>query len=215
MCGVPYHAVEGYLNRLVAKGYKVAICEQVEDPKTTKGIVKREVVRIVTPGTNLDTQALDETKNNYIMCIVYIADKYGVSVADISTGDYFVTEIPDSAKLLDEIYRFSPSEIICNEAFYMSGVDMDGMKDRLGITIYSLESWYFDDEVCRKNFWNILRFPRLPDLDLQIMIAESSAPELFCSICWKHRKLAFKSDTYYALCRRQVYDDRQFDKKKS
>lgn len=150
MCGVPYHAVEGYLNRLVAKGYKVAICEQVEDPKTTKVIVKREVVRIVTPGTNLDTQALDETKNNYIMCIVYIADKYGVSVADISTGDYFVTEIPDSAKLLDEIYRFSPSEIICNEAFYMSGVDMDGMKDRLGITIYSLESWYFDDEVCRK-----------------------------------------------------------------
>lgn len=150
MCGVPYHAVEGYLNRLVAKGYKVAICEQVEDPKTTKGIVKREVVRIVTPGTNLDTQALDETKNNYIMCIVYIADRYGVSVADISTGDYFVTEIPDSAKLLDEIYRFSPSEIICNEAFYMSSVDMDGMKDRLGITIYSLESWYFDDEVCRK-----------------------------------------------------------------
>ena len=150
MCGVPYHAVEGYLNRLVAKGYKVAICEQVEDPKTTKGIVKREVVRIVTPGTNLDTQALDETKNNYIMCIVYIADRYGVSVADISTGDYLVTEIPDSAKLLDEIYRFSPSEIICNEAFYMSGVDMDGMKDRLGITIYSLESWYFDDEVCRK-----------------------------------------------------------------
>ena len=150
MCGVPYHAVEGYLNRLVAKGYKVAICEQVEDPKTTKGIVKREVVRIVTPGTNLDTQALDETKNNYIMCIVYIADRYGVSVADISTGDYFVTEIPDSAKILDEIYRFSPSEIICNEAFYMSGVDMDGMKDRLGITIYSLESWYFDDEVCRK-----------------------------------------------------------------
>ena len=150
MCGVPYHAVEGYLNRLVAKGYKVAICEQVEDPKTTKGIVKREVVRIVTPGTNLDTQALDETKNNYIMCIVYIADRYGVSVADISTGDYFVTEIPDSAKLLDEIYRFSPSEIICNEAFYMSGVDMDGMKDRLGITIYSPESWYFDDEVCRK-----------------------------------------------------------------
>ena len=150
MCGVPYHAVEGYLNKLVSKGYKVAICEQVEDPKTTKGIVKREVVRIVTPGTNLDTQALDETKNNYIMCIVYIADRYGVSVADISTGDYFVTEIPDSAKLLDEIYRFSPSEIICNEAFYMSGVDMDGMKDRLGITIYSLESWYFDDEVCRK-----------------------------------------------------------------
>ena len=150
MCGVPYHAAENYLNRLVSKGYKVAICEQVEDPKTAKGIVKRDVVRIVTPGTNLDTQALDETRNNYIMCIVYIADRYGVSVADISTGDYFVTEIPDSARLMDEIYRFSPSEIICNEAFYMSGMDLDGMKERLGITIYSLDSWYFDDEVCRQ-----------------------------------------------------------------
>ena len=150
MCGVPYHAVEGYLNKLVSKGYKVAICEQVEDPKTAKGIVKREVVRIVTPGTNLDTQALDESKNNYIMCIVYIADRYGVSVADITTGDYFVTEIEDSAKLMDEIYRFSPSEIICNEAFYMSGMDLEGMKDRLGITIYSLDAWYFDDAVCRQ-----------------------------------------------------------------
>ena len=150
MCGVPYHAVEGYLNKLVSKGYKVAICEQIEDPKTVKGIVKRDVVRIVTPGTNLDTQALDETRNNYIMCIVYIADRYGVSVSDITTGDYFVTEIPDSAKLMDEIYRFSPSEIICNEAFYMRGMDLDGMKDRLGITIYSLDSWYFDDTVCRQ-----------------------------------------------------------------
>ena len=149
MCGIPYHAVEGYLNRLVAKGYKVAICEQVEDPKTAKGIVKREVVRIVTPGTNLDTQALDETKNNYIMCIVYIADRYGVAIADISTGDYFVTEPPDSSRLMDEIYKFSPSEIICNEAFYMSGMDLDAMRDKLGITIYSLDSWYFDDAVCK------------------------------------------------------------------
>ena len=150
MCGVPYHAVDSYLNKLVTKGYKVAICEQVEDPKTAKGIVKREVVRIVTPGTNLDTQALDETKNNYIMCIVYIADRYGVSVADITTGDYFVTEIEESTKLMDEIYRFSPSEIICNETFYMSGMDLENMRERLGITIYSLDAWYFDDAVCRQ-----------------------------------------------------------------
>ncbi len=150
MCGVPYHAVEGYLNKLVAKGYKVAICEQMEDPKQAKGIVKREVVRIVTPGTNVDAQALDETKNNYIMCIVYIADRYGISVADISTGEYLVTELPDSTRLMDEISRFVPAEIICNEAFYMSGMDLDGLKDRLGITIYSLESWYFDDSLCRE-----------------------------------------------------------------
>ena len=150
MCGVPYHAVEGYLNKLVSKGYKVAICEQVEDPKQAKGIVKREVVRIVTPGTNLDAQALDETKNNYIMCIVYIADRYGVSVADISTGEYLVTELTDGAALQDEICRFVPAEIICNEAFYMSGMDLDGLKDRLGITVYSLEPWYFDDSLCRE-----------------------------------------------------------------
>ena len=163
MCGVPYHAVEGYLNKLVSKGYKVAICEQVEDPKQAKGIVKREVVRIVTPGTNLDTQALDETKNNYIMCIVYIADRYGLSIADVTTGDYFVTELEESAKLLDEIYRFMPSEIICNESYYMSGMDLDDLKDRLGITIYSLDSWYFDDAVCRQVPEEIVkdRFDRL------------------------------------------------------
>ena len=105
MCGVPYHAVDGYLTRLVAKGYKVAICDQVEDPKQAKGLVKREVTRIVTPGTILDAQAIDETKNNYIMCIVYIADRYGVSVADITTGDYFVTELPDGGKLKDWISK--------------------------------------------------------------------------------------------------------------
>ena len=108
MCGVPYHSCEGYIARLVEKGYKVAICEQVEDPKLAKGIVKREVIRIVTPGTNTDMQSLDETKNNYIMCIVYIADRYGVSIADVSTGEYFVTEISDSARLRDEIFRFMP-----------------------------------------------------------------------------------------------------------
>ena len=150
MCGVPYHAVDSYLNRLVSKGYKVAICEQVEDPATAKGIVKREVVRIATPGTNLDTQALDETKNNYLMCIAYIADRYGVSVADVTTGDYFVTEIEDSEKLFDEIYKFMPSELICNEAFYMSGMDFDDLRERLGITVYSLDAWYFDDAICTK-----------------------------------------------------------------
>ena len=150
MCGVPYHSVDGYLNRLVSKGYKVAICEQVEDPATAKGIVKREVVRIATPGTNLDTQALDETKNNYLMCIAYIADRYGVSVADVTTGDYFVTEIENSSKLFDEIYKFMPSELICNEAFYMSGMDIDDLKDRLGITVYAQDAWYFDDVICEK-----------------------------------------------------------------
>ena len=120
MCGVPFHSYEGYVARLIAKGYKVAICEQMEDPSKAKGLVKREVIRIVTPGTNLDMQALDESKNNYIMCIVYLADRYGVSIADVSTGDYYVTEVDSERKLFDEITKFSPSEIICNESFYMS-----------------------------------------------------------------------------------------------
>ncbi len=109
MCGVPYHAAEGYLNRLVANGHKVAICEQVEDPKLARGLVKREVIRIVTPGTNMDMQALDESKNNYIMCIVCLADKFGVSIADVSTGDYFVTEVDSRRRLSDEITKFAPS----------------------------------------------------------------------------------------------------------
>lgn len=166
MCGVPYHAVDGYLTRLVAKGYKVAICDQVEDPKQAKGLVKREVTRIVTPGTILDAQAIDETKNNYIMCIVYIADRYGVSVADITTGDYFVTELPDGGKLKDEIYRFMPSEIICNEAFYMSGLDLEDLKERFHMAVYSLESWYFDDTACREKLMKHFKVSSLAGLGL-------------------------------------------------
>ncbi len=166
MCGVPYHAVDGYLTRLVAKGYKVAICDQVEDPKQAIGLVKREVTRIVTPGTILDAQAIDETKNNYIMCIVYIADRYGVSVADITTGDYFVTELPDGGKLKDEIYRFMPSEIICNEAFYMSGLDLEDLKDRFHMAVYSLESWYFDDKDCREKLMEHFKVSSLAGLGL-------------------------------------------------
>ena len=149
MCGIPYHAAEIYLTRLVKKGYKVAICEQVEDPKLAKGMVKREVTRVVTPGTTLNAQALDETKNNYIMCIAYIGDHYGISSADITTGDYYVTEVDSERKLLDEVNKYQPTEIICNEAFYISGIDIDDMKNRMGIVIYSLDAWYFSDETAQ------------------------------------------------------------------
>ena len=150
MCGVPFHAADGYINRLVKKGYKVAICEQVEDPKLAKGIVKREVIRVVTPGTNIDMQSLDEAKNNYLMCIVYLADKYGIATTDVTTGDFFVTEVDSERKLLDELNRFAPSEIICNEPFYMSGIDIEDMKNRMNIAVSSLDSWYFGDETARE-----------------------------------------------------------------
>lgn len=150
MCGIPYHAVDGYLNKLVSKGYKVAICEQLEDPKLAKGIVKRDVVRIVTPGTNLNMQALEETKNNYLMCVVYLSNKIGISVIDITTGDFYVTEVEDNKKLLDEINKFMPTEIVCNDGFLVSGIDVDDLKGRLNITVYHLDAWYFDDETCKK-----------------------------------------------------------------
>ena len=150
MCGVPYHAVESYLDRLVSKGYKVAICEQMEDPKLAKGLVKRDVVRIVTPGTNLDVQALEESKNNYLMCVAYFTGKTGLSIADVTTGDYYVTEVEDAKKLLDEINKYHPSEIICNDAFLMSGVDIEDLRNRLHITVYSLDPHYFDEDLCRK-----------------------------------------------------------------
>ncbi len=164
MCGVPFHAVEGYLSKLVSRGYKVAICEQVEDPAQAKGLVKREVIRVVTPGTNLNAQALDESRNNYIMSIVYVSDRFGISFADVTTGDYFVTEVDSVRKLLDEMYKFSPKEVICNEALVMSGVDMEDLKERLHLTMYALESWYFDDELCQRALLEHFRVSSLKGL---------------------------------------------------
>ena len=149
MCGVPFHAAETYINRLVSNGHKVAICEQMEDPKQAKGIVKREVIKVVTPGTNLNSQALDETKNNYLMSIVYLGDVLGVAIADYSTGDFFVTEIKTGAELIDEINKFVPSEIILNEYFAMSGIDLTFISEKLTVSVSTLENWYFDDDSCK------------------------------------------------------------------
>ena len=150
MCGIPYHAVEGYLNKLVGKGYKVAICEQTEDPKASKGLVKREVVRIVTPGTNLNASALEEGKNQYLVCIVRFDDKFGLSAADISTGEYFVTELDSEKKLMDEIFKFAPTEIISNQSLLLSSLNLDNMKQQIGSVVYTLDDWYFEDDSCRK-----------------------------------------------------------------
>jgi DNA mismatch repair protein MutS len=166
MCGVPFHAADTYINRLVAKGYKVAICEQMEDPKLAKGIVKREVIRIVTPGTNIDMQSLDEAKNNFIMSIVYLADKYGISTCDITTGDFFVTEVDTERKLIDEMNKYGPSEIICNEAFYMSGIDIDELKNRLHVAMSAIDSWYFGDELAKETLLSHFKVATLQALGL-------------------------------------------------
>ncbi len=139
MCGVPFHSAEGYITRLVSKGYKVAVCEQVEDPKLAKGLVKREVIRVVTSGTNCNLTSLDEGRNNYLMGIVSMDDLYGLSVVDVTTGEYLLTEVDTSGKLLDEINKFMPSEIICNDSFYISGIDLEDLSGMMGISISSLD----------------------------------------------------------------------------
>jgi len=148
MCGVPFHSAQLYVNKLVQKGYKVAICEQVEDPKEAKGLVKREVTRIATPGTNIDMDTLSEESNNYIMCIYYSEDIYGIAVSDITTGVFLTTEVTDERKLTDEIYKFSPAEIICNEAFTVSGFDFEDLKFHTNVIVFPIEPWYFDDSSC-------------------------------------------------------------------
>ena len=167
MCGVPFHAVDSYLNKLVQKGYKVAIAEQMEDPKLAKGLVKREVIRVVTPGTITSAQALDETKNNYLMGIVCTDGRYGVATADISTGDFLVTEVETERELFDEINKFSPSEIICNNAFYMSGVDLEELKNRYHVAVSALEPRFFGEEACRKILKEHFRVGALNGLGLE------------------------------------------------
>ncbi len=166
MCGVPYHAVDVYLNRLVSKGYKVAIGEQVEEPKLAKGLVKREVIKVVTPGTNINAQTLDEGKHNYLMCIVYMGDEFGLAVCDVATGDFLVTELDSLRALNDEITKFAPSEIICNTGFMVSGADADDIKNRLGISIFTLDSWYFDDETAKKALMEHFKVMSLEGLGL-------------------------------------------------
>lgn len=146
MCGVPFHSADMYINRLIQKGYKVAICEQVEEPKDAKGMVKREVVRIVTPGMNTDTESLDDSKNNYILSIMYIGDKFGMAFSDFSTGEFYVAEFEKPGALLDEIFKLVPSEIIANEYFFMSGLDIREITKRLNIAVATLPNNAFAED---------------------------------------------------------------------
>ena len=130
MCGVPFHAADTYISRLVSKGYKVAICEQVEDPKLAKGLVKREVIKVVTPGTNINSLTLDSGKNNYLMCICYQDNGIGISVVDVSTGEFLVSEVSSVNQINDYLGRFDPSEIICNNAFSVQSDILNSIKER-------------------------------------------------------------------------------------
>lgn len=133
MCGVPHHAAEIYISRLITKGYKVAVCEQLEDPKTAKGIVKRGVIRIVTPGTVVESNMLEERKNNFIMSIYKAGIYFGIAICDISTGEFYSAEIKDNQnfpQLLDEIARYSPSELVVNGMMSKCEEEISKIKER-------------------------------------------------------------------------------------
>ncbi len=150
MCGVPFHAADTYISRLIEKGYKVAICEQLEDPKQAKGIVKRGVIRVVTPGTVMESNLLDEKKNNYIMSIYKAGTFFGISVCDVSTGDFRTTEITDSnnfPKLLDEISRYNPAEIVVNSFMYDSLEEINKIKERFEVFISKIKEDAFGDDI--------------------------------------------------------------------
>lgn len=209
MCGVPYHALDGYLTRLVERGYRVAICEQVEDPKMAKGLVKREVIRIVTPGTNIDSQSQDATKNNYLMGIIGINGTYGISTADVSTGDYYVTEVDTTRGILDEIYKFAPSEIICNPAFLACGIDIADLKGRYHIAVSQLEEWYYDTELSKKALTEHFHTATLSGLGLADYTAGCSAAGAVLQYLLKTQKNTLEQLTHitpYATSRYMVMD---------
>ncbi|MCR5477905.1 MAG: DNA mismatch repair protein MutS [Lachnospiraceae bacterium] len=169
MCGIPYHAAEPYLTKLVSRGYKVAICEQVEDPKLAKGLVKREVIRVVTPGTNLNMQSLEAARNNYLMCIYYSESKIGIAVSDVTTGDFTVTEVDSLGTLRDEIMKFEPREIICNDGYLMSSRQADELRERLHAPIYALDAHLFDDAMCRELLLRHFRVQSFVSLGIEEM----------------------------------------------
>ena len=167
MCGVPYHAADMYINRLIEKGYKVAIGEQVEDPKLAKGLVKREVVRIVTPGTNMSAEILDEAKNNYLMSISYHNFSYGVSVADITTGVFKTSHMSSGDKVIDEINKYQPAEIIYQDTFMSSGIDISLTVDKLKISTSEAPEHYFNYDTCEQTLKRHFNISSLEGLGLR------------------------------------------------
>ncbi len=146
MCGVPYHAADNYIARLIQKGYKVAICEQVEDPKKSKGIVKREVIRVITPGTNLDSQVLQSSSSNYLAAIIQNANIWGLAFCDVSTGDFWVAEFKGeegTTALKDELCRLNPVEVLIPANDIQSYQQLNLFWDQQVITAFKDEAFVY------------------------------------------------------------------------
>lgn len=150
MCGVPHHSAQSYITRLVNKGFKVAVCEQVEDPKEAKGIVRREVVRIVTPGTNNDLDASDSDSNRYLAAVVATGSGYGLAFADMTTGTFLVTDVRDAKEMLDEVNRFAPVEILMNQRMLIDTVGIETYCKQTEIAYTALGPEYFNESACEE-----------------------------------------------------------------
>ncbi len=170
MCGVPFHAADTYISRLVSKGYKVAVCEQVEDPKLAKGLVKREVIKVVTPGTNINSLTLDSGRNNYLMCICYQDNGIGISVVDVSTGEFLVSEVSSVNQIGDYLGRFEPSEIICNNAFSVQSDLLNSIKERFNIPVTVLDNAVFEEKTATGEVLRQFKVKSLIGLGLDSMI---------------------------------------------
>ena len=169
MCGVPFHAADAYISKLIEKGYKVAICEQLEDPKQAKGIVKRDVIRVVTPGTVIESNMLDEKKNNYIMSVFKEGIYFGIAVCDVSTGDFYATKILEKNNfpiLLDELAKYNPAEIIVNSFLYNSAEEIGQIKTRFNVYINNAKDEMFkkETEYLLKNYTFMYENEEVKDL---------------------------------------------------
>ena len=151
MCGVPYHAAEAYISRLIAKGYKVAICEQMEDPATAKGLVDRDIVRIITPGTVIESSMLDESRANYLASVCADASGCAVCFADISTGEVCATSFPagDLERIYNEVARFAPAEAILNHEDEGTDGFCGRLKERIGCMVQCMPQWFDYDAAVR------------------------------------------------------------------
>ena len=151
MCGVPFHSADSYIARLVAKGYKVAICEQLEDPALAKGIVKRDVIRVVTPGTVIENSMLDESRNNYLACVCVGEDGAGLCFADVSTGEVHLTDFSADGcedALMNEFGRYMPSEVLMNAGAAVLPKFKSFLSKRMNLTAELLEDEQFDLAAC-------------------------------------------------------------------
>ncbi|TYQ18217.1 UNVERIFIED_CONTAM: DNA mismatch repair protein MutS [Acetivibrio alkalicellulosi] len=178
MCGVPFHSADSYIARLINKGYKVAICEQVEDATLAKGLVKRDVVRVVTPGTITDSTMLEEKKNNYLMSIYKIKNYFGIALTDLSTGEFISTSITlgnTVFKLLDEIAKFSPSEIVVNNEFLNDDNLIKSINNRFNVYISSIDDKYFSQDVSVKKLESYFKEHAFDTNDFNLYINASGA----------------------------------------